>query len=115
MCIRDSRWTDTIVLGRTAEPAGRIAARLRVEVGGEPVLDHDLVAGLGRAGGVLRGGDRNPLDGPGANGRARTLRSTFVFGADAPSEPLAELGADGSREATLPLRAGAALLVRLTR
>jgi urease accessory protein len=106
------RWTDTIVLGRTAERPGRVAARLRVEIDGTPVLDHDLVAGLARLAGRT-GGDRDPLAGPGANGRARTLTSTVVVGPDAPAEPSTDVGADGVRSATLPLRAGAALLVRL--
>jgi urease accessory protein len=107
------RWTDTIVLGRTDERPGRIAARLRVEVDGAPVLDHDLLAGLGRAVGPIPSGDRDPLAGPGANGRARTLTSTFVHGPDAAAEPHAHVAADGSRTATLPLGPGAALVVRL--
>lgn len=107
------RWTDTIVLGRTGEPPGRIAARLRVEADGHPILDHDLVAGLGRLLGRAPAGDWNPLTGPGANGPARTLTSTFVYGPDAPAEPATSLGADGTRAATLPLRPGAALIVHL--
>jgi hypothetical protein len=106
-------WTDTIVLGRTEERPGRIAARLRVEIDGRPVLDHDLVAGLGRLVGSAPAGDRNPLAGPGANGRARTLTSTFLYGPDAPVEAAATVDADGRRTATLPLAAGAALLVHL--
>lgn len=106
------RWTDTIVLGRTGEPPGRIAARLRVEVDGAPLLDHDLVAGLARAG-VAHAGDRDPLGGPGANGRARTLTSTVLIGPDAPTAADSRVGADGIRAATLPLAPGAALLVHL--
>jgi urease accessory protein len=107
------RWTDTIVLGRTGEAPGRIAARLRVEVGGRPLLDHDLVAGLGRLIGPVPLGDRNPLAGPGANGRARTLTSTFVYGPDAPAEPSTIVATDGSRTATFPLAPAAALAVHL--
>jgi urease accessory protein len=107
------RWTDTIVLGRTDERPGRIAARLRVEVDGAALLDHDLLAGLGRLRGPLSSGDRDPLAGPGANGRARTLTSTFVHGPDAPAEPHTHVAADGSRAATLPLGPGSALVIRL--
>jgi urease accessory protein len=107
------RWTDTIVLGRTGEPPGRIAARLRVEIDGHPVLDHDLVAGLGRLVGPMPVGDRNPLAGPGVNGRARTLTSTFMYGPEAPAEPSSRVTTDGSRTATLPLGPGAALAVHL--
>jgi len=103
------RWTDAIVLGRTGEPPGRVASRLRVEIDGAVVLDHDLVAGLGRA-----AGDRDPLRGPGANGRARTLTSTVVVEPDAPITADAQVLDDGTRTATLPLRPGAALLIRLS-
>lgn len=104
------RWTDTLVLGRTGEPPGRIASRLRVELGGVPVLDHDLLAGLLLA---RCHGERDPLGGPGANGRARILTSTFVCGPDAPAEAAAQVAADGTRAATLPLCPGAALLMHL--
>lgn len=103
------RWTDTIVLGRTGEPPGRVASRLRLEVDGVVALDHDLVAGLART-----GGDRDPLRGPGANGRARVLTSTLLVGPTAPSDARAEVLDDGTRAATFPLQPGVALVVRLT-
>jgi urease accessory protein len=37
------RWVDEIVLGRTDESSGRLTIRQRIEVGGRPLLHHDVV------------------------------------------------------------------------
>jgi urease accessory protein len=95
------RWVDTIVLGRIGEQPGVLASRLRVVLAGRVVLDHDLVTG-------------SPgLDGPGANGRARTLTSTVLIGPDAPHVPSSTVARSGAFAGVFPLAAGAALLVTL--
>lgn len=94
-------WTDTIVLGRIDEHPGVLASRLRVEVAGRVLLDHDLITGL------------DHLDGPGANGRARTLTSTVQIGPNAPDQASSSAVRDGTFAGVFPLAAGAALLVTL--
>lgn len=60
------RWVDEIVLGRHDEPGGRLASRQRLQVGGEVLLDHELVSG------------HQHLDGPGANGPFRAIATALV-------------------------------------
>jgi len=62
--VERARW------GRAGEEGGRLGLRQRLEVGGEVVLDHEL---------VLAGG---PLAGPGANGPGRSLHSVLELRGD---------------------------------
>jgi len=95
------RWTDDIVLGRHREPPGTILQRLRLEVGDDVVLDHDLHL----ADGALRG--------PGANGPYRMLRSALLVADDAPRE--ATTHTDGcALHGTFPLAPRCALITTLT-
>jgi urease accessory protein len=54
-------WREEIVLGRSGEAPGSIAARLRVRLAGRPLIDHDLALGPdhpGSLGPAVTGGHR---------------------------------------------------------
>ena len=63
-----ARVVESVVRGRHAEPAGRLALHQRVVVGGVPVLDQELDLADG------------PFSGPGAHGPARAVLSAVTLG-----------------------------------
>jgi urease accessory protein len=63
-----ARLVEHVVLGRHAEPGGRLALHQRVEVGERVVLDHELELGDG------------VLAGPGAHGGGRAFVSAVLLG-----------------------------------
>jgi urease accessory protein len=66
------RCQESVVLGRHAEPPGRLSLRQRVSVGSTPVLDHETVLGTGA------------LAGPGAHGPGRLVVSRLHVGGELP-------------------------------
>jgi urease accessory protein len=63
-----ARLVESVVCGRHAEPAGRLALHQRVEIGGVPVLDQELDLADG------------PFSGPGAHGPGRAVLSAVTLG-----------------------------------
>lgn len=74
---------ETVVLGRTREPAGRYRSRWRVRCDGEPLLSSDLDVGAGAAHG---------WDGPAVVGGARVLVTALVTGPQLPPDDVLEHG-----------------------
>lgn len=91
------RFADAASLGRHDEASGRLSLRQRVEVGGRPVLDHEVVLG-----------EPGPLHGPGAHGPLRLVRSVVTLGLGAATSAGADVTAD-SLDATYPLAERASL------
>lgn len=91
-------WQEVVVLGRHAEPGGSLFQRLRVDVGGRPVLRNDLAVG--------------PLwpasQGPAGVGDARAV-GTAVLVNVAPADDV-PTGSPAVRGATLALGGGAWLV-----
>jgi urease accessory protein len=69
---------ETLVLGRSGEPAGRLRARTRVTGPGGPVLTEDLTVGEGGAGGEGGEGADHAL--PGLWGGHRVLDTALLLG-----------------------------------
>jgi urease accessory protein len=61
-------WREEIVLGRSGEAPGSVAARLRVRRAGRPLLDHDLALGPDHAGSL----------GPAVTGEHRAVGTVLV-------------------------------------
>lgn len=92
------RCAETVLLGRHHEVGGRLASRQRLEIGGEVVLDHEIVMGPGGP------------SGPGAHGAVRWLQSEIVVGAAARATVEADV-TPGRVSGVFPLRHGASLAV----
>lgn len=85
-------WSETVVLGRDGERGGKVTTRMRVDVGGRPVLRQTLTLGEGTG-----------SDGPAIVGDAKAVRSQFVLGYEV------RPGADGGR-AVMALAGGGTLI-----
>lgn len=80
------RWRDLLVLGREAERPGALESRLRIVVGGAPLLYHTVALGDGHPG----------WDGPAVLGSAKVLGQLAVAGAGADeTDPAAATLGDG--------------------
>ena len=90
------RWREVVVLGRAGEAPGSVRAELTADLGGSPLLRHELRLGPGERG----------WDGPAGTGGARVVGSELVVGPDA---VLPAAAVDGA--ARLPLEHGPACLV----
>ena len=96
-------WREVIVLGRHGEPPGSLLQRLRVDVGGHPLLRNDLAVGPRWPGSL----------GPAGVGDARAVATALVVGPAAGR--LHHHGTDEVRGAVLPLGDRAALVTVLAR
>jgi urease accessory protein len=85
-------WREVVVLGRHDEPPGSLLQRLRVDLGGRPLIRNDLAVG-----------PRWPASlGPGGLGGAGAVGTALVVGDDAAHLSLGA-AAPGPRAAVLPL------------
>lgn len=92
---------EELLLGRHAEPPGRIRQRLRVCIGSRPLHDQEFTLGPGVAG----------WDGPAVTGGRRALGSLLVVDPDWGSTPVHRLSPPATTDvAVLPL-SGPAMLV----
>lgn len=94
-------WREVVVLGRHGEPPGSLLQRLRVDVGGQPLLRNDLAVGPRWPGSL----------GPAGVGDARAAATALVVGPAAGRLP--HVGVDEVRAAVLPLGDRAALVTML--
>jgi urease accessory protein len=100
------RWGEEIVLGRSGEGPGALRLRLDADIGGRPLLRHELAVGPGSLG----------WDGPAVLGDHRAAGLVFLagqyFDADGSCTALAGPQAHGADAAwaTMPLDAGAVVV-----
>lgn len=97
----DLVWREVAVLGRHGEPPGSVLQRLRVDVGGRPLLRNDLAVGPRWPGSL----------GPAGVGDARTVATALLVGRSA--ERLHDARVGDVRAAVLPLGDEAALVTVL--
>jgi len=91
------RWVDEVCLGRAGEGGGRLVSRQRIEIGGVPLVTHDLHFGAAGS--------------PGTHGRGRVAITGLVHGP--PAQPSATRLDAGIRAARFPIDARTTVWIAL--